>query len=500
MAWICVCVNVFVFGIIMLANHRIHEESGIAIIDGTMATGASLQSGISKRSVPIPASQLRATAAAVAANPNNQATTVTGSNKKYHFVFQTDCKDPTQDWQGNVLFYHMMKSRQPGNVTQVVTGCSHGGRKSLLQATHDTLITPMGKWTGAAESRFHLHFAPAHPQQEAIGGLRKFLKYFNRPYGIQHWMATTMGYSETQTSTPHDDTVIVIMDPDMIMLRPFPDELSTKDEKELWYMNLGNAMAQEIMQGHPMAQRRPYPTTWWKGVDPSNLPATVVEGIARLQQLDTIAVGQHYAAGPPFLAVARDAYSLLRIWNEATYPLYKALDEMIIREPHGPYNVAAAALQKPAHLAESFAVSDFRDDGLNLFKEILKPDRVAANEVPGCRDFPNEIKPHILQYSKRYAIGDKFIIGKHYVPMDLIGKNEGCQKPLFMEPPDDIGSQVNYYIDPEIKDTVKIDNAHLVHQMAFMVCETIHALNEAAIYYKRNLCQGNSNIEKTRVG
>ena len=55
-------------------------------------------------------------------------------------------------------------------------------------------------------------------------------------------------------------------------------------------------------------------------------------------------------------------------------------------------------------------------------------------------------------------------------------------------------------MDPELNDRVQISQPHYVHQMAFMLCETIQAFNEAGIHYKQKHCKRDVNMEKTLVG
>lgn len=487
MACLCVLVNVFVFSITMILNRRIGGIGGM-----TDATYSQLKAHADNRQEQL-----------------QQQIPVTP--KKFHIVFHTDCKDPTQDWQAYVFFYHIYKSGQSGDVTHIVTGCGDQNtpRYKSLQTVHDTQIGPMGLLglegtRSTTTSRFHLHYAPAHPKQPEVGKLRKHMKYFNRPYGAQHWMEKQLGYSATKNTTSDDDTIIVVMDTDMVVLRPFPDAFQSATE--LWMRTYSqtlppsSAKQKQVWKRHPICQHEKYATTWWENLDSKTLPATVAAGITLLQSLQVVEVDHHFAAGPPFLVTARDFYPIVQGWNEATYPLFEALDEKILREPHAPYNVAAAALKTPAQLTNSLVVANFFDDGMMLFQSVLPEENTNAS-APGCRDFPQNLKPHVLQYSKRYALGDDFIIGKHYVPYKFVGNPEGCSQPLFLEPPNDIAQHTDYYMDPELLNKkVPIEEQPSVHHMAFMLCESLQAFNEAATYYKQTHCKGAANFEKTRIG
>ena len=49
-----------------------------------------------------------------------------------------------------------------------------------------------------------------------------------------------------------------------------------------------------------------------------------------------------------------------------------------------------------------------------------------------------------------------------------------------------------------ILERITIDQEINVHQMTFMLCETLHALNEAASHYKRQNCKEEPNLKKIK--
>ena len=405
---------------------------------------------------------------------------------KYHLIFTTDCKDPAQDWQAYIFFYHVVKSKQEGDVTRIVTGCGEG-RAQLLKSAHQQQIEPM------APGRFHLHMAPVHPKQAEVGSLRKHMKYFNMPFGVQHWMEEVLGYSPDalpNSLNVHDSTIIMLLDHDMAILRPLTHDFT--EEKEIWRQSTNpdttKKLFQVVSKGHLMAQHTPFPSAWWKILYmPDDILAT--RGIDQLVELSDD-VENKYAAGPPMILTACDFYPLVKQWNQFTYPMYQQLNEKILREPHGPYALAAAALHRPHQIADSFSVNNYRDAGMELFQELQQQEN--NNEI-FCRKTPYQVKPHVLQYSKRYSLG-KFVIGKHFVPGDFLGSQESCRAPMLAEPPENIADQFNYYVDPELQGaTVELKKTSHVQQMTFLLCEMIQVLNDAATYYKEQHCSKNEN-------
>ena len=127
-----------------------------------------------------------------------------------------------------------------------------------------------------------------------------------------------------------------------------------------------------------------------------------------------------------------------------------------------------------------------------------------------CRgNIPVEAKPHFLHYCQRYAIG-KYILGKHRLPQTFVGHSnitQVCQSPLLAEPPTNVSTIYDYYIDPGDKKRYSMNAAkngmfekqeHL-DRITFMLCEMISAFNRAATYFKQQHCGGSANLAKTLI-
>jgi hypothetical protein len=516
MCCFCLMMNVMVLGITLLINVRLKEKKG-------GAASPQDQGGGGEQQVQQPYLKGGGIAEANAIAGEAVRQSAAQDSPRYHIIFTTDCKDPNQDWQAYTFFYHVMKSGQHGDVTRIATGCSKPRSDDLL-AVHKEQIEPMGRLTdGGGESRFHFYVAPAHPEQTKVGDLRKFFKYFNRPRGILEWMEKVMGYSPSmidnnapnQNMVPQNDNVIILlMEVDMVILRPFEDDLKNKQELYKKAVAGPNVDPQtKVTHGHPIAQYNVFPSFWWEGLvltTVPNVPAMAEKGLHNLQSMPRTDVDNYFLAGSPIFITARDLYPIAHYWNEFTYPLYKALDEKIIREPYGPYALAAASLQRRHQLALSFRVQQFKESAFALFDQLFTKGNQAADNNAGegglaeasCHQVPDAFKPHVLQYSKRYALGN-FIIGKHYVPDNYIGNRKACKQALMAEPPDNVAELYNYYMDPEVGDNhIEISNPAHLRQMTFMLCETLQAINQAAIHYKRKHCteemaDGTVNLQKT---
>lgn len=164
----------------------------------------------------------------------------------YHTIFSTGCSI-FQDWQSYVFFYHVFRSGQEGHITRIASGCKIED-KIKLEEMFQKEIKSMRPGT------HHLHQTPDFsniPKKE-----KKKFKYFNKPYGVRHWMEHALGYPENHKL--HDDSIIILMDPDQIMLRPFTNDFTNSSEK--WRSIKKRKL--KVEHGSPFAQQYGYGMQW----------------------------------------------------------------------------------------------------------------------------------------------------------------------------------------------------------------------------------------------
>ena len=257
-----------------------------------------------------------------------EAATDSHSNPEFHLVFSTGCS-LYQDWQSYVFFYHVYKvsqhqqqqnrSNNIKNVTRIVSGCSQQ-QQELLQQTHYEQIQ------STMSSNFLLHFTPDYSNIQ--GPNVQSYKYFNKPFGMKHWMEHRLGYSNntataTSTSTttvnPYDDVIIVLLDPDQLLLRPFTHDYTTirMDWTRKGYNTPNSNVSKIVKHGKTITQ------TYAFGDDYTALNLTHVllhepNNGGKDSPLWTMSKKQKlgYAAGPPYLATAKDFYTLANKWSE----------------------------------------------------------------------------------------------------------------------------------------------------------------------------------------
>ncbi|VEU36562.1 unnamed protein product [Pseudo-nitzschia multistriata] len=167
----------------------------------------------------------------------------------YHTIFSTGCSI-YQDWQSYVFFHHVKRSGQEGHVTRIASGCS-ANDEVKFQEVFEAEIESMNP------GKHHLHFTPDFSRVPKVG--KKPYKYFNKPYGVRHWMEHTLGYPHNHKL--HDDSIIILMDPDQIMLRPFTNDFT--NSSELWKLKKKRKL--KVGHGSPFAQAYGYGIQWLKG-------------------------------------------------------------------------------------------------------------------------------------------------------------------------------------------------------------------------------------------
>ncbi|KAG7354688.1 hypothetical protein IV203_004044 [Nitzschia inconspicua] len=387
----------------------------------------------------------------------------------FHVIFSSGCST-FQDWQSYVFFYHVLQSGQEGHVTRIASGCPTSTEENTLKDLFKEEIETM------KPGYHHLHLTPdfsripkKHPDK---------FKYFNKPYGVRHWMEHALGYPDNHEL--HDDSIIVLLDPDQILLRPFTRDFSNSSE----YWRLQDVyrgktvldrphISHKVEHGSPFSQQYGYGIQWLTKVRPEyvfqdRLP-TPVSNMTRKEATD-----YYFAMGPPYVATAKDMWSIVTTWSDIVPRVH---DEYpyLLAEMFG-YNLAAAHLGLRHTIAHSFAVSDIFSGGEGW--PLI--DAVPAEDV--CHNFPPSEYPHVIHYCQRYFLG-KWFIGKYKLRKDFIS----CDSPLLKIPPADLALRYDYAIMPGDGSRKALKPKHAKEEV-FMLCAMIDALNSAAKYYKDKHC------------
>jgi len=98
---------------------------------------------------------------------------------EFHVVFSTDCGS-YQDWQSEVVYHSATLAGQPGRITRIASGCT-AAEAAKLRARH---AEP------DLAGRFLVHLTP-HFSTDGDSG--KDYKFYNKPYGLRHWLGAGKG-------------------------------------------------------------------------------------------------------------------------------------------------------------------------------------------------------------------------------------------------------------------------------------------------------------------
>jgi hypothetical protein len=377
---------------------------------------------------------------------------------EYHVVFSTGCSF-YQDWQSYVFFYQAMASQQPGTVTRIVSGCNDDDEKTLRDIFNEQ-IHPM-----TPDGRFKIHFTPDYSTVKSPS--RPFV-YFNKPFGMRHWLEHALGYPGHPVN---DDAIVILMDPDQLIMRPFTDNDFANTE---WRFLSDNETPQtRIRHGEPMGQLYGFGLQWKDKVNVTYVfpdgPPSPVNELARKQ------AQKGYIVGPPYIATAKDMYTIVRRWSDIVVRVHDQYPHLLAEM--FAYCLAAAHEQLPHQTASSFMISDAGAGRLEGWSYI---DKMPAEKV--CGGFSVEEVPNVLHFCQRYAVG-KFFFGKRKLPKDFLS----CESPLLLEPPQDLAVRYgNFGIMPNGNRKEWAEEHTKRH--AFVLCYVIPALNAAATYYKQHHC------------
>lgn len=422
------------------------------------------------------------------------------ADARYHVVFSTDCS-PYQHWQSYLVFYTAIKVQQTGHVTRIASGCSPDEEVAMRKWFQQSVQV--------LSTRFHLHLTPKFSTiLDDQGNILGDYKFFNKPFGLKHWMEhfDLLRFNPDTRHFPqavHSDVVILI-DPDMILLRPLTSDFS--NPRETLYgparQKLQPKLPDKVGPGQPFAQVYGFGTQW------SRLDLEAIAGAGTPAALVSQDAGRlYYPAGPPYLATVSDMHRIAVSWSAFVAPTYAQYPHLLAEM--FAYSIAAAHLELPHALLDSLMVSDVSAAGGEGWALV---ERIPPQQLCGlCQTSNNSNNnnnkllhtsyavPSVLHMCQRYVVGDEWFFTKRKIPSDIYD----CDTPLFAEPPPDLAVKYDYKHAPGGK-RFALSQQEAVRQ-SFMLCTIYAVLNEAAAQYKHNACSATTaaavdtiNLKKTR--
>lgn len=397
-----------------------------------------------------------------------------------HIVFSTDCS-PYQHWQSYLLFFSSLRSKQPGTVTRIASGCSES-EAAYEQSWFNEHISTMSR-------RFHLHFTPNFSNVKVDGQSKGGdYKYFNKPFGLRHWIehSPLMGLNDNgEVKGP--DEAIVLLDPDMIILRPITTDFSS-DRDVIIPKRVLKYRKTRLEKGVPFGQAYGMGAKWkdfdldliiGKGVPSPARDLPKMEGLLR------------YAVGPPYLAFARDMYAIAVKWTEFVPGVYAQYPKLLA-EMYG-YCIAAAHKKLPHQKVEHLMVSDttLNCEGWD-FVEALPDGEVCSSAVK--LDHAKHPLPNVFHYCQHYALGEhsfhKKKVSHSFFSCEGDDQKRGITGFVPMMSAD---ADLHYNSTKRMRKNVYKDielSRGEVKREVFALCTIQGTLNEALTYYRNHHCDG----------
>jgi hypothetical protein len=120
-------------------------------------------------------------------------------------------------------------------------------------------------------------------------------------------MQNALGYPDKHLE--HDESIIILMDPDQILLRPFTNDFTNSSEK--WRLEEGYKL--KVEHGSPFSQQYGYGLQWKRKINPQN----VFQGNSPVANMtDHEAYSYYMGMGPPYVATGKDMYAIVDKWAE----------------------------------------------------------------------------------------------------------------------------------------------------------------------------------------
>jgi hypothetical protein len=301
-----------------------------------------------------------------------------------------------------------------------------------------------------------VHFTPNFKKDPKTG---KEYDFYNKPYGLLHWLEGPLG--------PPDDSVVALLDPDFIFLRPLL--YRPKDDRVLFSPTLTQAdVFEEVVEGRPVAQHYGLGAQWTR----FNLKYIAGQDSPALK-VNISAANKGYSVGPPLIAHQRDMRKIAAQWVEFVPRVYEEYPHLLAEMY--TYCIAAAHHKLPHLRLDHYMVSAIDSGGEGWPFVDRMPGYVCAD-----RGDPGLDQPVFLHYCQFYRV-EHWGFHKRRVQHDLFS----CEAPLFKIPPEDL-EDTHWKEDPYKKTMLSKRQAR---HHAYQLCELTKRLNKASMKYKAMFCE-----------
>jgi hypothetical protein len=259
-------------------------------------------------------------------------------------VFSTDCGS-FQHWQSYLLFFSAIRIRQPGFITRIASGCADEEKQEVKEWFQEHIAV--------MSTRFRILFTPKFSEvKDEKGNAKGDYKYFNKPFGVLHYLehSSDFGYDREsgRFTTIEEEAYVVIIDPDMILLRNLTTDFSDGTAK-FWQPHAKHIQTKKHVQpGTPFGQTYGFGHTWMKFTDQAGPDSPALKVDERDAEL-------HYQVGPPYIAHYVDMHKIVTRWADLVPKVHAAFPQLM-SEMYA-YCLAAADIQLPHVVVDSMMIS-----------------------------------------------------------------------------------------------------------------------------------------------
>lgn len=382
------------------------------------------------------------------------------NSENVHIVFSTGCSS-SQDWQSYNFFFHALQVEQPGDITRIVSGCNETQRIDLAKRHLKEIVEKMS-------DKFHIHFTPDYSNV----GAGKPYKYFNKPFGLRHWMENAMGFKSPSDET--SDSIIAVLDPDMILLKPLVNDFSALPLEAWNEGRLERPIQTRVRKGFPIAQEYSFSAHWRYQLD-SKMKEIIGEK-SHVHVMTDAKAAMYYPAGPPYIIAAQDLYDVVGLWTKIMPDVHRHY-QGLLGEMFG-YSIAAAHLGLKHQLALGLMISN-----PNMDREGWQFVRDASRSEVTLRLHDKEKLPHVLHYCQHFSVGNYFV-SKYDIPDNFLS----CDAPLLSEPSNEAMTKFDFYRDLQ-GNKKQFTSPRQAIRSALLASTLANSLNQAATFYKQNHCK-----------
>mmetsp|Transcript_12729 Transcript_12729/g.20582 ORF Transcript_12729/g.20582 Transcript_12729/m.20582 type:complete len:520 (+) Transcript_12729:23-1582(+) len=387
----------------------------------------------------------------------------TGDDGKLHVIFSSGC-NYFQHWQSELLLASALLAGQRGRITRIVSGC-HDKSAETVKHRHQNypagtndLLVPLEKLNRSVNENFGLYITPS------FRGARDF-PWINKPNSINYFMEHAR-----EELDAYGETVIAILDPDFLFLRPLsqvgtdPDDIiATRHQDEA--PNADNHV-DWVRRGRPVAQRYGLEGAWTTRFS--------VEEITNDPNSPALKWNDSYArwytsVGPPLMLHVDDITDLSKLWVPYMTRVLKR-DKDILADMWA-YSIAAAHLDLKHTTLDHYMISAYGRSGqaypwIDAWKSMSCLNPKVPND-PGAK------LPIFIHMASNFKAPDSalgpWMFHKGHVP----GNFFECDSPLIIEPPDNLW---------------EVTSDWKAKQNAWILCHIIPLLNRVSMLYKKKFC------------